>query len=489
MFKKSISIFLIILFLLNSSLLTVVSTAVEDTQTFIEENMTKLTEVENSATQTNSNDKKEKISLNINYTKLTNRIPNELIITGILEKDTEDCALYDNPVVYFEFPEAVEKVVVNDIKILYDDELKLKNYIIEDNSTGNKVLKVELEGTQTKYSTDSITKGTNIRIATNIILKQDIETGADSIKMSCNSASANQAILLVNSTDNEIINDSTTEDEEGTIVYANGLMINTKAIRGTELLEDGSIIHSNEIIKYEVSVTNTTDKQIDNVKILGHIPENMTYVEYDEEAFSYYAETYTFLTDSKETSEDWATSLYQDDDLQYISNPDLKTKEFDVGTIYSGEKKTFYYEAEVNKVETENAEINTQIETTINGDNISTYNIKNYITNANFETRIRTYFSLTEKNAYEYSIIVKNISNEKHDATITMKIPSNIEVTEVSKLVNKNDGDLDYKSESKPGFTVLLVNLATSTLTIMLYCDGSLKLADTLYGAMVISDE
>ena len=243
MLRKSISIFLIILFLLNSSLLTVVSTAVEDTQTFIEENMTKLTEVENSATQTNSNDKKEKISLNINYTKLTNRIPNELIITGILEKDTEDCALYDNPVVYFEFPEAVEKVVVNDIKILYDDELKLKNYIIEDNSTGNKVLKVELEGTQTKYSTDSITKGTNIRVSTNIILKQDIETGADSIKMSCNSASTNQAVLLVNSTDNEIINDATTDDEEGTIVYANGLMINTKAIRGTEILEDGSTIH------------------------------------------------------------------------------------------------------------------------------------------------------------------------------------------------------------------------------------------------------
>ena len=450
MFKKSISIFLIILFLLNSSLLTVVSTAVEDTQTFIKENITEFTEVGNNATQTNSKDenKQEKISLNINYTKLTNRIPNELIITGILEKDTEDCALYDNPVVYFEFPNAVEKVVVNDIKILYDDELKLKNYTIEENSAGNQILKVELEGTQTKYSTDSITKGTNIRIATNIILKQDIETGADSIKMSCNSASANQAILLVNSTDNEIINDSTTEDEEGTIVYANGLMINTKAIRGTELLEDGSIIHSNEIIKYEISVTNTTDKQIDNVKILGHIPENMTYVEYDEEAFSYYAETYTFLTDSKETSEAWATSLYQDDDLQYISNPDLKTKEFDVGTIYSGEKKTFYYEAEVNKVETENVEVNTQIETTINGDNISTYNIKNYITNANFETRIRTYFSLTEKNAYEYSIIIKNISNEKHDATITMKIPSNIEVTEVSKLVNKNDGDLDYKFEN-----------------------------------------
>ena len=68
MLKKSISIFLIILFLLNSSLLTVVSTAVEDTQELIEENLTKFTEVGNNAIQTNSKDenKQEKISLNIN---------------------------------------------------------------------------------------------------------------------------------------------------------------------------------------------------------------------------------------------------------------------------------------------------------------------------------------------------------------------------------------------------------------------------------------
>ena len=448
MVKKIVCIFLIALFLINSSLLTVVSTAVDDINSLVEENINNAANINATQNISKDNNKKEKISLQTSYTKLTNRIPNELVITGILEKDTEDCALFSNPVIYFEFPKEVEKVVVNDVKVLYDEELQLKDYMIEENSKGNKVLKVELEGEQTKYQTDNITKGTNIRIATNIILKQDIETGASPIVMTCNNATANQAMLFVNANDNEVIGQINPEDDEGSTVYANGLMINTKAIRGTELLKDGSTIHSNEIIKYEISVTNTTDKNIENVKILGHIPENMTYVEYDEEAFSYYAETYTFLTDSKETSEDWATSLYQDDDLQYISNPNLKTKEFDVGTIYSGEKKTFYYEVEANKVEEDNTEVDTKIETTINGDNISTYNIKNYITNANFETRIRTYFSLSEKNAYEYSIIVKNISDEKHDATVTMQIPSNIEVTEISKLVNKNEGDLDYKFEN-----------------------------------------
>ena len=91
----------------------------------------------NSAYPQALNDKKEKVKIYTSYTRLTNRLPNELTITGILEKDTEDCALYENPVVYFEFPAEIEKVVVNDIKVLYDNELKLKDYTIEKNDAGN----------------------------------------------------------------------------------------------------------------------------------------------------------------------------------------------------------------------------------------------------------------------------------------------------------------------------------------------------------------
>ena len=122
--KKICSFLMLIMIVLNSSVLTTVSMAIDEINT----------------TANVSNDKKEKVKIYTSYTRLTNRLPNELTITGILEKDTEDCALYENPVVYFEFPAEIEKVVVNDIKVLYDNELKLKDYTIEKNDAGNQVI-------------------------------------------------------------------------------------------------------------------------------------------------------------------------------------------------------------------------------------------------------------------------------------------------------------------------------------------------------------
>ena len=153
--KKICSLLALIMIILNSSLLTTLSMAID--------------EINTNATANVSNGKKEKVKIYTSYTRLTNRLPNELTITGILEKDTEDCALYENPVVYFEFPAEIEKVVVNDIKVLYDNELKLKDYTIEKNDVGNQVIKVSLEGKQTQYSTDGISQGTNIRIVANVI--------------------------------------------------------------------------------------------------------------------------------------------------------------------------------------------------------------------------------------------------------------------------------------------------------------------------------
>lgn len=113
MVKKLCSILMIIMLLLNSSLLTIISTAVED--------------VSNT----------EKISMDLSYTQLTNRTQNEITITGVLERDSNEDPLYENPLVTFEFPAEVDKVVINDIKLLYDSELKIGDYTIEKN-TGRK---------------------------------------------------------------------------------------------------------------------------------------------------------------------------------------------------------------------------------------------------------------------------------------------------------------------------------------------------------------
>ena len=441
--KKICSLLALIMIILNSSVLTTLSMAIDEISTNVTANV--------------SNDKKEKVKIYTSYTRLTNRLPNELTITGILEKDTEDCALYENPVVYFEFPAEIEKVVVNDIKVLYDNELKLKDYTIEKNDAGNQVIKVSLEGKQTQYSTDGISQGTNIRIVANVIAKQDIKTGYEDLTMVCNTATAAQGLLIVNATENAILNNVEPKKENGTIIYANGLMLNTRSSIGSNTLKDGDTIHSNEIINNQITITNTTNNPIENIKVLGYIPEGMTFVKYDEEAFGYWEDTYTFLTDDPETSD--GSILWQDDDWQYPADETVKTKEFTIETLKSGESQTFNYETKVNKVDKEK-ELETKIEFQIKDKdateyrNISTYTIKNNAKDAAFETRIRTYIDRgdnsetgSSKNNWVYNVIVKNISNETQNATVKINVPETLSIKNVEKVVDKGE-EISYKLEN-----------------------------------------
>ena len=218
----------------------------------------------------------EKISMNLSYNQLTNKVQNEVVITGVLETDTEDSKLFENPTIYFELPAEVEKVIINDIKILYDEELTLGEYKVETNENGNQQIKVALTGKQTKHQTDGIVKGTNIRIVANIMLKQDIISKNANILMTCNKATYSEEIQVVNST--EIKSLEKVDDLEGTKTYANGLLIETKAIRGDTVLNNEDNIYELEIIKYEINVTNTTSQRIDDIKIVANIPEHMGYV-------------------------------------------------------------------------------------------------------------------------------------------------------------------------------------------------------------------
>ena len=212
--KKICSILLLIILLLNSSVMTIISTAVEA--------------VGDSAKSTNET--QEKVSMDLSYTQLTNKVQNEMVITGTLERDTEDDPLYENPVITFEMPSEVEKVVINDIKVLYDDELKLGEYEVTQNESGNQVVKIPLEGKQTKYQTDGMNKGTAVRVSANVILKQDIKTADTKIVMTCidgtdstKTAKCEKTIKVVNSSEIPAI--AETIDEEGTKTYANGLLI------------------------------------------------------------------------------------------------------------------------------------------------------------------------------------------------------------------------------------------------------------------------
>ena len=424
MCKKICSILLLTVLLLNSSVVTIISQAVN----------------ENENTQ-------EKISMELSATQLTNKVQNELTITGVLERDSNDDPLYENPVVTFEFPNEVEKVVINDVKLLYDSELKLGEYTVENNENGNKVIKIPFIGKQTKYQTDEISKGTNIIVSVNVLLKQDISTKNSKIKMTCSGAldsskiqSCEKEIKLVNPS--EITTTSILADNNitGEIKTVNGIEVNTKALLGNTELKQGANVYSNEIIKYEITLTNTTEDAINNVKILGNIPEGTVFVDYDEDAFSFWNLTYTML---EPKTPDSNGVYWQDDTYQYVTDETVKTKEIFVGTLQKSETKKYSYEVKVNT--TSQIKIDTNIDLSLNDNVIYTYNISNQANPADFEVRMRQYQSRTEKNEFSYDVIVKNLTDQNKSGVITIDIPNNVEITKVDTQRLLRDEDAEYE--------------------------------------------
>jgi len=431
MVKKLCSILMIIMLLLNSSLLTIISTAVED--------------VSNT----------EKISMDLSYTQLTNRTQNEITITGVLERDSNEDPLYENPLVTFEFPAEVDKVVINDIKLLYDSELKIGDYTIEKNTEGKNIIKIPLIGKQTKYQTDGIIKGTNIRLSVNLLVKQDIKTTDSSVIMTCvdgidenKKVSCKKDIKIINTY--EIAETSVSADNiEGTKTTINGIDIITKAILGNDELKNGDVIYSNEIVKYEITVSNTREENVENMRIFSNIPEGMTYVEYDKEAFSFWNEKYTGL----ETGKADPNGVYwQDDTYQYVVDNNLKAKEINIGTLQKGESKTYSYELKVNSTENDKNIENT-IEILENENVIYTYKMSNKAMAGELEVRMRQYQSRTEKNEFSYNVIVKNLTNEDKSAVATLNIP---DIAEIKSVRGSYGTEISY--EQKDGN--LIINLS-----------------------------
>ena len=296
--KKICAILLLIALFLNTNFFTIASLAVD-------------------ALASSNSAETEKISMNLSYNQLTNKVQNEVVITGVLETDTEDSKLFENPTVYFELPPEVEKVIIEDVKVLYDEELTLGEYTVETNENGNQEIKVSLKGKQTKHQTDGMSKGTNIRVVANIMLKQDIESVDTNIIMKCGEAIYEEKLEIVNSA--EIKTLSEVDDLEGTKSYANGLLIETKAIRGDTVLNNDDIIYELEIIKYEINVTNTTDKTIDDVKIVANIPEHMGYVPYKQGELGY----------------------------GYYVDESVKQHEIEIGSIEPGVTQEYFFELQV----------------------------------------------------------------------------------------------------------------------------------------------
>lgn len=108
-------------------------------------------------------------TIELDKEKLSTVISNDIEMKIVLKTNEEKYDLNKNPIIEITMPEEVENININSIKLLYEDELKVKNYNVE----GRKII-IELEGEQSQYKENTIE-------GTNIIINATIEVNRKSI--------------------------------------------------------------------------------------------------------------------------------------------------------------------------------------------------------------------------------------------------------------------------------------------------------------------
>lgn len=114
-----------------------------------------------------------KAKLTINKSDLSTLVKNENVeIRALLDTSNVYNALYKNPIIEIELPEYIETIEIKSSKLLFEDELKYKKAeLIEKN--GKKVIRIEFEGTQTKYNTEnSEIQGATVVISADVTLNK-----------------------------------------------------------------------------------------------------------------------------------------------------------------------------------------------------------------------------------------------------------------------------------------------------------------------------
>ena len=118
-----------------------------------------------------------KANLEVSKESLSTVIGNNVEIKAILTSNNEKYDLYKNPEIAIQLPEQVENIQINSMDLLYENELKIKDYKVEDQT-----IKVTLEGEQTNYKEEAI-EGATLIIGTTLDVNRKASTKEEAINM------------------------------------------------------------------------------------------------------------------------------------------------------------------------------------------------------------------------------------------------------------------------------------------------------------------
>lgn len=138
-----------------------------------------------------------KVELVSNTTEFSTLVKNENVqLKAILNTSSNYNKLYTNPKIVLELPSYVEQIDIKNIELLYEEELVKEKEELKVAPDGTKILEITLKGTQTKYSKDAITGGTNIIITADITTNNLTPSKQDKITMTVINENENTQVSI-----------------------------------------------------------------------------------------------------------------------------------------------------------------------------------------------------------------------------------------------------------------------------------------------------
>ena len=461
---------------------------------------TKETEIQNSQT---------KVDVTVDSKDWTNSAQNDVNFGITLTSNDIKYNLFKNPVIEIKLPAEVDNVILGNASVLNNLNLSTEATTEVVESGENLIIRVKLEGVQNEYSSNDVYGGPYILLPATIILKNEMESTTTNIEYTYSNESGiavdyelegntskqievsledmysitqsaslmtapSMSAMTVSST-SLTSNEETTSTTEttstntgstgtsvvGTTVTAtstagqtvsnsntiDGLDASIKAYLGDEELQNNQNIHENEYIKYVVSVKNSTEEIINNIKVVGEIPDGTTYVE--------------ITTKDELSEEDIEYELY---DKCRETLDTTKNEYSNVFNLEAGKQAEIVYYVKANELssgETEK-EISTNIEVYVEDAEQYSYELTNNAIKADIGISLTAWETERDINLWRYTIkATNNTSQDIENAVINLTLPSEmdyeyteqewytVEEQEGNLKISFNDGELLAANDSR----------------------------------------
>lgn len=358
-------------------------------------------------------DATSKVDFNVNKRYLTNNIQNDVILTAKLLANDSSCSLFKNPTLKIQLPEEVEKVILQNSVMLYNNGLEIKNITTDNNS-----ILIELNGEQNGYSINDVSNGAEIKISATLILSKTMESKNSEIKLDVNNKEDNSKIEKIAEV-SLFAKDSITKAEEP--VYTNstkdsvdGIAVNIVTLRDNKEIQTSDPVKLYEKIRVAVSLTNTTSSVISNVGVSGIIP--------------------TGAVAMKGGDTDPVDNRDNEFDDKYIEDAGKTSADFTNITLNAGENKVVYYEIMVTQA---NVTLDNNILLSKNGSTIGNYHAYNTTVDGQLDLRMKVDYEVGKGiNAYYYLLTVENkTASDMNNVILSADFLNGLTLTRI----NEND--------------------------------------------------